>query len=573
MTGLLRRLHPFFLVSCRPLKILCKAKLFNEPQSLLSGTIPIVDLFAGPGGLGEGFSSVEGDPFRIIVSAEMNSSARATLRLRAFYRLLKRRGGNALDSYYRYCHGETENPYDDTNRDAWQESGDEARQIELGTPRGNDELDARISAHNLGPDTPWVLIGGPPCQAYSIVGRARNRGKAEYKAEDDHRHFLYKEYLRIIEKYCPAVFVMENVKGILTASVGGKRIFDSILMDLSGCGSGYRIHSMSSATSFSPRDNPRETDVHDFVIKAEDHGIPQARHRVILVGVRADITRAPAQLERVKGLGVQRIIGTLPKVRSGLTKDKDSSERWAEVVATHFDRMAREVECDETHHKLHAELRDAAGNILRGLGTGALRLSRHSSEEDPALLGGWYQDARLAVWLNHDARGHMSSDLQRYAYASAYAQAYDRSPKGHDEFALDGLRPNHENWETGKFSDRFRVQVGSRVSTTITSHISKDGHYFIHYDPRQCRSLTVREAARLQTFPDNYFFQGNRTEQFHQVGNAVPPLLAKKIADQVHALLLAHSTGAPEDEEARRRQGHVQGNFGFTTSLEHRTVL
>lgn len=538
--------------------------MFIEPQSLLSEGIPIVDLFAGPGGLGEGFSSVEGDPFRIIVSAEMNSSARATLRLRAFYRMLKRHGGAALDSYYRFCNGESEVPFDDSNRDLWHESGEEARQIELGTPQGNDELDVRIGAHRIGPDSPWVLIGGPPCQAYSVVGRVRNRGKVEYKAEEDHRHFLYKEYLRIIEKYRPAVFVMENVKGILTASVGGKKIFDSILTDLSGCGNGYRIHSMSSATSFSPGDDPRQTDVHDFVIKAEEHGIPQARHRVILVGVREDIRRSPGQLERMKGPSVQEVLGSLPRVRSGLTKEKDSDERWGEVVAAHFARMAREVRDVEAHQKLHAELQDAAVNISRGLGTGGLRLGRRSSDGNSStLLDGWYHDARVTVWLNHDARGHMSSDLQRYAFASAYAKAYGRSPKGHDEFALEGLRPNHENWETGKFSDRFRVQAGHRVSTTITSHISKDGHYFIHYDPSQCRSLTVREAARLQTFPDNYFFQGNRTEQFHQVGNAVPPLLAKKIGTLVFKLLEAHRTGEPDVGALQREQKPAQADLSF----------
>lgn len=526
-----------------------------EPQSLFTDHIPIVDLFAGPGGLGEGFSSVENDPFRIIVSAEMTSSARSTLRLRAFYRLLKRRGGDALDSYYRFCNGESSVPYDDTNRDAWEESGDEARQLELGKPADNEELDKRISAHGLGPDTHWVLIGGPPCQAYSLVGRARNKGKTEYRAEDDHRHFLYKEYLRIIQKYRPAVFVMENVKGILTATVGGKKIFQTILEDLSdpdkamhmpASGSGYRIHSLTCATSFSAKDAPRKIDVHDFVIKSEQHGIPQARHRVILIGVRDDIGLGnPGQIRKESEVTVERVIGSLPKLRSRLSKEPDSSEAWGDLVANHFGEMADEVRADQAQVRLREVLQEMAASVPRGLGTGSNQLRKLGpDEDDPALLDGWYHDPRLAVWLNHDARGHMRADLRRYAYAAAFADAFGWSPKGHGEFSLQGLRPNHENWETGKFSDRFRVQLRGRPATTVTSHISKDGHYFIHYDPKQCRSLTVREAARLQTFPDNYFFQGNRTEQFHQVGNAVPPLLAKKIGEIVIALLRGGDAGA-----------------------------
>jgi len=143
----------------------------------------------------------------------------------------------------------------------------------------------------------------------------------------------------------------------------------------------------------------------------------------------------------------------------------------------------------------------------------------------------------------------MTSDLARYAFVATFAKVNDRSPKA-SEFP-PGLAPSHANWETGKFADRFRAQLADFPSSTITSHISKDGHYFIHPDPLQCRSLTVREAARLQTFPDNYLFEGNRTEQYVQVGNAVPPLLANRIAAAVHQLLTRKADQANPSSELR----------------------
>jgi DNA (cytosine-5)-methyltransferase 1 len=477
----------------------------------------------------------------------MNSAAHNTLRLRAFYRLLKRQGEQALKTYYNFCNGTSQNWFDDANRKYWDEAGEEARKLELGNPADNAELDRKISEHNLGPENPWVLIGGPPCQAYSVVGRSRNRGKATYVPEEDHRHFLYREYLRIIQKYRPAVFVMENVKGILTASVGGKKIFQTILNDLAdpnnAVGStasdfGYRIYALSSDTHFSRGDDAEKIDVQDFVIRAEQYGIPQARHRVILIGVREDINRSPTLLKVSIATSVRDAIDALPALRSKLTQQEDASDIWADEVTRHFSEMANEVKGNKDQTRLYDILKQSSGEIARGLGTGNLRLvKRDDHDEVSDLYSSWYNDPKLTVWLNHNSRGHMSSDLRRYAYATAFSVAYDKSPKGHGDFSLQGLSPKHENWESGKFSDRFRVQLGSKPATTITSHISKDGHYFIHYDPQQCRSLTVREAARLQTFPDNYFFQGNRTEQFHQVGNAVPPLLAKKIGEIVFEIL------------------------------------
>ena len=150
-------------------------------------------------------------------------------------------------------------------------------------------------------------------------------------------------------------------------------------------------------------------------------------------------------------------------------------------------------------------------------------------------------DERLKGVCNHTTRSHIVEDLHRYLFASCFARTKGNSPVL--KFFPDALLPKHKNakmaskQDSGIFADRFRVQLEDRPSKTITSHISKDGHYYIHYDPLQCRSLTVREAARLQTFPDNYFFCGPRTAQYIQVGNAVPPLLSQQIAEKVYKIL------------------------------------
>lgn len=521
-----------------------------ECNTELSKPIQIVDLFAGPGGLGEGFaSSGNGTRFEIVVSAEMDPIARKTLTLRAFYRLLKLRNPDQLCDYYDFCNGHSDKPFSDASEALWREAEKEARCITLGSEKGDIELD-KILDERL-EDRPWVLIGGPPCQAYSIVGRARNQAKVDYSAENDHRHFLYKEYLRIIKERKPTVFVMENVKGILSSKVAGESIFSQILQDLTDPnkalgdatpGTKYRICSLVSGQSFGPGDDVNKVDPRGFIIKAEEHGIPQARHRVILLGIALDeqgnIPEYGGILEVVERVSTKQVLGDLPELRSRLTKQHDDSEAWYKEVANQLDGLRSEVD-GRVDPKLHSAMRIARESLLSAsLDVGALRVTRRKGDgrTKDEKLDRWYRDDNLEYWLNHDTRGHMPSDLRRYMFASVYARAHKTSPKGHLQFTLSGLAPAHKNWESGKFSDRFRVQLEELPATTITSHISKDGHYFIHYDPKQCRSLTVREAARLQTFPDNYFFQGNRTQQFHQVGNAVPPLLANKIASVVYAV-------------------------------------
>lgn len=511
--------------------------------------IQVIDLFAGPGGLGEGFSSLE-DRFKILVSAEMDQHAHSTLRLRAFFRLLKKEYPKGLKDYYNFCNGLNEFPFTPDTLNIWNKAECEARRITLGSPEGNKEIDEVIE-QGLDKDRPWVLIGGPPCQAYSLVGRARNKGNLHYEAEKDHRHFLYKEYLRIIAQYRPTAFVMENVKGILSSKVAGRTVFHDILNDLSApqiaVGSQeseavedrYVICSLTSGNGFRHGDRPEDFDAREFIIRAEEYGVPQARHRVILLGIKESVYRQFSSLQKNNQVSLSAVISQLPPLRSKLSRRADNQDEWYEVMKNHIESLLMAIKTGpEKFSQLSNILISLKDEMYENLNPGTLRLpSYYLNSVGNSKLKKWYEDEGLKVWLNHESRGHMSSDLKRYLFASIFASYFKQTPKGSLDFDLPGLKPNHKNWESGKFSDRFRVQVLDRPSTTITSHISKDGHYFIHPDPRQCRSLTVREAARLQTFPDNYFFQGNRTQQFHQVGNAVPPFLAHQIANIVSEII------------------------------------
>lgn len=505
-----------------------------------SDDILVIDLFAGPGGLGEGISSVTDNngnyPFKIGVSVEKEPSAHKTLTTRAFYRKIK--GSEfGLKSYNDYLLG---NLTREELFERFPEEAEEAQQETLNTPHAlgddNEDIHSRIrqlvAQHG---DRAKVVIGGPPCQAYSLAGRSRNAGIKDYKAEKDHRNFLYKEYLKVLSIAKPDVFIMENVRGILSAKIDGEIMFPRILKDLRAPGRITKIKTpkykvFSLVVDAKDPTNPTYDDPTDFLIKSENYGVPQARHRVILLGVRVDIERAPKTLTLFETQStVEQVLVDLPQLRSGFSKRKDNATDWGSVVSKNATQVKR---------LLKKQFEQAKGLDIKPL----KNLSRSASQpveypfQMPEHLIAWYRAVEPPCVLNHKTRGHMESDLLRYAYSAAFTQlSCGVSPKARD-FPTD-LAPAHENWNSGAHADRFRTQAAKKCSTTVTSHISKDGHYFIHYDPKQCRSLTVREAARLQTFPDNYLFEGNRTQQYVQVGNAVPPYLAQQIGKVVMKLL------------------------------------
>ena len=507
--------------------------------------IDVIDLFAGPGGLGEGFSGFvnkyQEHPFSVVMSVEKEPNAHSTLELRSFFRQFN---GNPPDEYYQYLKGKLGR---EELFSRFPQQACSARNETLGGPKelGNESDDSVIYEYLKKikrVDTLKVVIGGPPCQAYSLVGRARNRGVKEYVASEDDRHFLYKEYLKVLYSVQPEVFVMENVKGILSSKVDGQYIFPQVLEDLEDPGTAlgkiggkrYRIFPLGmDATDNLFGDAIRNS---DYVVRSEEFGIPQARHRVILLGVQDDenIKYTGSMIKSNDEIYAQDVLNDLPVIRSGLSPaSTDSSDVWLEVIHKSSELLKKEFK------KIGLDASKIENSVIRAAkitsrGKPFIRRTKSLSINHP--LKSWYEDQRLNGFTNHMSRGHKPEDLSRYFFCSNYAMQKDGiSPKTGD--FPRSLIPGHKNWNTGMFADRFKVQAKKRIASTVTSHISKDGHYFIHSDPAQCRSLTVREAARLQTFPDNYFFEGYQTAQYIQVGNAVPPYLAKQIAAKVYEIL------------------------------------
>ena len=530
-------------------------------KSILNNTksIPVIDLFAGPGGLGEGFSSINDAGARLFdikLSIEKDINAHKTLQLRSFTRQFPL---NKLPNQYYDVLKETNLVERDKKLEElymsyttqFKVASSEAWNAELGSDKYPESLIDKRIKKAIDTNKDWILIGGPPCQAYSLAGRSRVGGINK----KDHRVYLYRQYLRIIAKFHPAVFVMENVKGLLSAKVGRQSVFNWIKRDLINPSKmfsefdspKYKVYSLSTEPeSYDKEGHPVYSKDSDFLIKSEEFGIPQKRHRVILLGIRDDIDIKPDILKSNDSrIDLESIIGDLPKIRSGLNrtfvesftsggkkkriykKVEDNFESWRTLTEGYRDKVLSSYEFKGYQ----------ISSKKKSLNIGSEYIEcKTPSKKNP--LNGWYADPNLKGVCNHISRTHLTQDLMRYMFSSLYATKYKRFPRLNEYTEhSEELLPDHKNAGTGKFADRFRVQLPNEPATTITSHISKDGHYFIHYDSEQCRSLTVREAARIQTFPDNYLFCGSRTAQYHQVGNAVPPFLAYQIAQIVKKII------------------------------------
>lgn len=415
-----------------------------------------IDLFAGAGGLSEGFLQAGFSPLAHI---EMNSDACYTLKTRICYHYLK--SHNKIKYYQQYLQKQI------TREELYNLIPKELLESVINKKMSDANIDSIFTKVDelIGDNGVDVIVGGPPCQAYSLVGRAVRlggetdeiRAAREQEILKDERNYLYKLYCRFLKRYQPKMFVFENVPGLLTAN-GGKH-FANLKKYLAHVG--YKL---------------------DFrELNAKDFGVLQNRRRIIIIGWKTEYDEKYKypQFDVIQHkYRVEDLLSDLPEIQAG---------------------------------EEGKEYKDKPSKYLTKFG---LR-----KEND--------------VLTYHVARPHIQRDRD------IYKRVIDTWNDGHKRLKYSDLPSElrtHKN--VTAFLDRFKiVEWDMPTCHTMMAHISKDGHYFIHPDKSQARSITVREAARIQSFPDNYYFEGRRTAAFMQIGNAVPPLMSKVIASHLKKMM------------------------------------
>lgn len=403
-----------------------------------------IDLFAGAGGLSEGFIR---EGFNPIAHVEMNKEAADTLKTRLAFHYLNE--NNKVSKYYSYLKG------DITRHELWNSIPQEIissvinSEISKKTIEGIfDNIDAQLTGKKVD-----AIIGGPPCQAYSLVGRSRDPNRMS----GDKRNYLFRHYAEFLVRYKPKYFVFENVLGLLTA--GSQKYLNEML-------------SLFAEIGYS-------TDYK--VLNAEDYGVLQRRRRVIIIGHRGKAKFKFPELSTIENnWQIQKdLFADLPNLVPG---QKMNVIKYTKKINGYQQRT-------ETRN---------------GVDFTTQHITRYHNERDLEIYS-----IAIDKWLNKKER-----------------LKYNDLPK---------RLQTHNNVEA--FLDRYKVVDPHGHSHTVVAHISKDGHYYIYPDSKQIRSISVREAARIQSFPDDYFFEGGRTAAFRQIGNAVPPLMANAIAKSILQLL------------------------------------